>query len=226
MGDLIYSIAAWILPLMFALVLSSLVPALLAGMLGDGTAREMGRLSLNPLKHVDPLGTILVPLVLIIAQAPVLGWAKPIPINPNRLRNPRLDMILVALSRPATNLFLAALAAALLGLVIAGNGDVEMGALAYFVARNLYNFLAINLFLLVFNLLPIPPFPGYQIVEALWPAPPEHQEKVYRYSFAIVLLLVFVLPLLSPQLDILGRVIAPFVQAMMQLFLGSVGIST
>lgn len=225
MGDLIYSILTWILPLMLALVLSSLVPALIAGMLGDQTAREQGRLSLNPLKHVDPIGTVALPLVLIVLNAPVLGWTKPIPLNPNRLRNPRLDMIIVALARPGTNLFLAALAAAALGLVISNLAGTDPGALVYFVIRNLLNFLAINLFLMVFNLLPIPPFPGYQIVMALWPAPPEHQEKVIRYSLLIVILLVFVLPLLSPELDILGKVISPFVAAMMQLFLGSAGIA-
>src|SRR4029077_7191498 len=133
---------------------------LVARRLGDPTAEAKGRLSFNPVRHIDPLGTVLLPLLPAVSHAgAIFGWAKPVPVNYRRLRNPRRDMILVALAGPGMNLLLALVGAAILGVTVAVAGDVRTGAPA-FVAANALNFVLINIFLAVFNLLPVPPFDG------------------------------------------------------------------
>jgi Zn-dependent protease len=132
--------------------------------LGDPTAREQRRLTLNPIRHVDPVGTLLVPGALALAGAPVFGWAKPVPVDQRRLANPRFGMMAVAAAGPATNFALALAGAAGLGLI--GPAQVSAEAPA---ALALFYFILINLFIGLFNLLPIPPFDGSHIVEGMLP---------------------------------------------------------
>jgi Zn-dependent protease len=170
MSETIFQAAALIVPMIIAIVFHEVAHGWVARALGDPTAAEMNRLSLNPLRHVDPIGTIVLPGFLALIKAPVIGWAKPVPVNKYRLRNPRYGMMAVAAAGPATNFVLAALGAVLLGLLAQHRGGAPGGSdLAAFAAANLVYFLQVNIFLALFNLLPIPPFDGSHIVEGLLP---------------------------------------------------------
>ncbi|MEZ0242079.1 MAG: site-2 protease family protein [Sphingomonas sp.] len=219
MGDLIYQIASWLVPLVIAIVFHEVAHGLVANMLGDPTAAERGRLSFNPIKHVDPVGTVGLPLLLAVSGAPIFGWAKPVPVDFRRLRNPRLDMVLVALAGPGMNFFLATLA--VIGLKFAGFTPYAAIEDQGFLIANLFNFLLINLFLAVFNLIPLPPFDGGHVVEGALPrsALPQYQ-KIARYGFPIMIVLVVVLPMISPQLSIVRQIVAPIVTGILILFLG------
>src|SRR4051812_6250738 len=115
--NIVLRVATWLIPLIVAIVLHEISHGWAANAFGDPTARERGRLSLNPLRHVDPFGTVLLPLVLAVSGAPVFGWAKPVPVVAKRMRNPRLHMMIVALAGPGMNLFLALLGGIVLALV-------------------------------------------------------------------------------------------------------------
>ena len=224
---MLYEVSVALIPLVFAIVLHEIAHGWVANMLGDPTAAELGRLSPNPIRHVDPIGTVALPLVLLLAGAPVFGWAKPVPVEARRLRNPRLDMVLVALAGPLMNLFLATLAAIVLGLFFAGAADADVQGVSRFIADNLFNFLVINIFLAVFNLLPIPPFDGGHVVEGALPRPlAARYAELARYGFPVLVLLLLVLPMISPQLNIVGMAVTPIVQAIVGVFLGSVGFGS
>lgn len=161
--------AAILVPcLIIAIVFHEVAHGLAALALGDPTAREQRRLSLNPLRHIDPVGTLLVPGALALLGGPVFGWAKPVPINAQRLNNPRFGMMAVAAAGPGMNFLLALVAAVLLG-VVGGLGLGEGTAAAGIAATLLTTFILINIFLALFNLLPIPPFDGSHIVGGLLP---------------------------------------------------------
>jgi Zn-dependent protease len=165
MSDTVYQALALIVPLIFAIVFHEVAHGWVARALGDPTAQRMKRLTLNPLRHVDPIGTIVLPGLLALVKAPVFGWAKPVPVNKWMLRNPRYGMMAVAAAGPASNLILAGIAAIALGLLLRPYvGLQEPGGFAGFAALNLFNFISINIFLALFNLLPIPPFDGSHIV--------------------------------------------------------------
>src|SRR5882757_3535431 len=117
MTSWIYNVATWLVPLAIAIVFHEVSHGRVANWFGDTTAAERGRLSFNPLRHVDPFGTVLLPLLLALSNAPVFGWAKPVPVNRNRMRNPRWNMVVVALAGPAMNIALALLGGIALGLV-------------------------------------------------------------------------------------------------------------
>ena len=166
----LFQIATWLVPLIIAIVFHEVAHGLVARRLGDPTAEERGRLSLNPIRHVDPFGTIILPLILAISHAPIFGWAKPVPINYRRLRNPRRDMVLVALAGPSMNLLLAVLGAVVLAATLSFSSNPN-GLATALIAGNALNFVLINLFLALFNLLPIPPFDGGHVVQGLLPPP-------------------------------------------------------
>lgn len=209
MSDTLYQAAALIVPLVIAIVCHEVAHGWVARALGDPTAAELNRLSLNPLRHVDPVGTIVVPGVLALVKAPVIGWAKPVPVIKGRLRNPRFGMMAVAAAGPATNLVLAALGAVLLGLLVRLHGDQPSGFAAFAVA-NLVNFLLINIFLALFNMLPIPPFDGSHIVEGLLPpAAARRFERIRPFGLGLIVLLLVVLPSVAPGLGIIQHVVLP-----------------
>ena len=206
--NIVFRAATWIVPLVFAIVLHEISHGWVASAFGDPTARRLGRLSLNPIRHVDPIGTIALPLVLAVTGAPVFGWAKPVPVVARRLRNPRLHMMLVALAGPGMNLLLALLTALVLAVFV--STAPRQSVLALFVYLNLINFLVINIFLAVFNLLPIPPFDGGHVVEGLLPrAWARRWARLARFGFPILILLLLVVPLLFPAADIVERVVGP-----------------
>src|SRR5580765_5861140 len=121
-SNVVYQIAVWLVPLVIAIVFHEVAHGMVARRLGDPTAARKGRLTLNPIRHIDPFGTVILPLLLAVSHAPIFGWAKPVPINYRRLRNPRRDMVLVALAGPGMNLLLALIGAAILSATVAASG--------------------------------------------------------------------------------------------------------
>ncbi len=218
--NLPFQIATWLIPLVFAIVFHEISHGWVANAFGDPTARKLGRLSPNPIKHVDPIGTVAFPMVLAVAGAPIFGWAKPVPVIARHLRNPRLHMMLVALAGPGMNFLLALLAALALGLLGPAAADQSSFA-ALFLRANLQNFLLINIFLGVFNLLPIPPFDGGHVLEGLLPRRflPGYQ-RFARFGFLLVIFLLVILPMLAPQANVVERIVVPPVRAIVGLFAG------
>ncbi len=172
-----------------ALVLHEVAHGFAAYKLGDPTAKASGRLSLNPLKHIDPFGTVILPAMLMFMGWPVFGYAKPVPYNPRYFKDPRRDDVIVGLAGPAANLAMAAIAAAVAwgcsGLV-ANPAFANSELFAYFYVMFLPTFALINLYLMFFNLLPIPPLDGSSIFAILLPA--KYLPKYYQiqqYAFPI-----------------------------------------
>jgi Zn-dependent protease len=212
---LAYSIAVWLIPLVIAIVFHEVAHGWVARALGDQTAARLGRLTLNPIRHVDPVGTVGLPLVLAVAGAPIFGWAKPVPVVASNMRHPRRDMVLVALAGPGTNFMLALIAALSLGILFAGSGGAlpQAGA-GRFVADNFVNFLLINVFLGVFNLIPLPPFDGGHVVEGALPRGlVPAWNSLARFGFPILLILLVVVPMIAPQANVVARAVAPIVRA-------------
>ncbi|HEY6662657.1 MAG TPA: site-2 protease family protein [Sphingomicrobium sp.] len=224
-NNIVYRIAIWLVPLVIAIVFHEVAHGLVARRLGDPTAAERGRLSFNPIRHVDPFGTVILPLALAVSGAgAIFGWAKPGPVDYARLRNPRRDMILVALAGPGMNLLLATFGALLLAATVSLSGGAEDGV-AKLVALNALNFIYINIFLGIFNLLPVPPFDGGHVVEGLLPPPLAVQfRKIGRFSLLVFVALLLVLPMLSPKADVVGRVVAPIADGLARALLGLVGL--
>lgn len=214
MSDTGFQIAALIVPLVFAIVFHEVAHGYVAKLLGDTTAEERNRLSLNPLRHVDPVGTVILPGILALLKAPVFGWAKPVPVNKWRLRNPRTGMMLVAAAGPGTNLVMAGVGAVLLGLLMQPYAGLQQpGGLIAFIEAGLVYFLQINVFLALFNLLPIPPFDGSHIVEGLLPRDlAQSYAQLRQLGFTLVFILLIVLPSLFPGFDLIGRYVLPPVQ--------------
>lgn len=164
----IQTIAVWILPLVFAVTVHEVAHGYVADLLGDKTARILGRLTLNPVKHIDPIGTIILPAVLLLLNAGIiLGWAKPVPINPYNFRHYRRDSALVALAGPLANLSMALVWASIakISAILLNNGLFGIQAV-YLMGMAGIN---INIMLMVLNLLPIPPLDGSRIVASLLP---------------------------------------------------------
>jgi len=219
-GISLYTLSVWVLPLVIAITFHEAAHGFVAHRLGDNTAWQLGRVSFNPLKHIDPFGTVMLPGILLLSHAPFLfGYAKPVPVNFRNLSHPRIDMVWVALAGPVTNILLA-LAAALafhgLGLVPA-NG-------AQWVADNLQNALIINVILAVFNMLPIPPLDGGRVAVGLLPnvlaAPLARLEP---YGLLILIGVLLLLPMLGSQLglnlDVISTIVRTVTGYVIQLLL-------
>jgi len=222
--DLVFRIATWLIPLVVAIVLHEISHGWAANAFGDPTAKEQGRLSPNPIRHVDPVGTIGLPLLLAVTGLPVFGWARPVPVVAARMRNPRLHMMLVALAGPGMNLLLAFLAAVALAAVF-DSASQRVGDAPIFLIANLHNFLVLNLFLAVFNMLPVPPFDGGHVVEGLLPrAMVGGWRRLGRYAFPILIVLLLVLPMISPSLSVVSWLVVPPVEALLRAIVAITGL--
>lgn len=217
--------------LVIAIVFHEVAHGYAAKLLGDTTASERGRLTLNPFRHVDLIGTLLVPGALALLGGPVFGWAKPVPVNKWRLNNPRFGMMAVAAAGPGSNFVLAAMGAVLLGLAmpsgIGMGGDVDSGAAllvnrlgeTQWIATGLFYFILINIFLGLFNLLPIPPFDGSHIVGGLLPARLRAGwERLQGVGMALLLVLIAASWVFGTRW--LSDILMPPVSVAMGLYLG------
>lgn len=206
----IQTLLIYIIPLTFAITVHEFAHGWVANQCGDATARMLGRLTLNPIKHIDPMGTILVPIVLYFTGSPFLfGWAKPVPINFNALKYPKRDMILVALAGPASNFIMALLwsFAIIIALSLESQLLIEMAKFG----------VVINLVLGVFNLLPLPPLDGSRIVSALLPNNlAYYYNKLETYGLYIVLALLF--------FGIFQKVILPVVRILQVSIFSAIGL--
>ena len=171
----------------FSLTVHVAAHAWSASRLGDDTAKRLGRVSLNPVVHTDPIGTLLLPLIAMVSNAPIIGWAKPTPVNVRNLRQPRRDHILVTAAGPASNLLIATAASMALRVLPGGGSSAELDLITP-LTMIATQALLLNVLLAVFNMLPIPPLDGGQILMALLPARVAmHLRFLYEYGFLILM---------------------------------------
>lgn len=202
-NTIIYNIAVWSLPVLFAITLHEVAHGWVANKLGDNTAKMLGRLTPNPFKHIDPIGTIVVPIAMVLLQTGfVFGWAKPVPVNMRNLRSPRKDMAIVAIAGPVSNLIMAVFWVFIfkLGAAVITDPNISKGVMAMGQAGIL-----INLILFIFNLLPIPPLDGSRVLSGFVPASVSAMmDKIEPYGLFIVVGLLYlgvINSILSPVLD-------------------------
>lgn len=192
-------LSVWLVPIVTAITLHEAAHAWMAERLGDDTARRLGRVSFNPLRHVDPLGTLVVPGLLLLLKAPFLfGWAKPVPVAFHRLNHPKRDMVWVALAGPGINLLLALVAGLLMHV------SVRLpGVAALWLTENLRNAILANVVLAAFNMLPLLPLDGGRVLTGLLPMPlARRYARTERYGMLVLLVILFGLPLLARELGV------------------------
>lgn len=219
-AEYVQQISIWAIPILAAIVFHEVAHGWVAFRLGDPTAARMGRLTLNPISHIDLFGTVILPLLLVIAHAPFLfGYAKPVPVNFQNLRNPKRHMIWVALAGPATNIILALVSYLLLKILVSLDLPRD-GSLASIVVIPLIYMLhasaSINIVLAVFNTFPIPPLDGGRVLVGLLPEPYSTTvARVEPYGFLIIVVL-----LMSHLLDAVLSPLVHFVHLFLRLMVG------
>lgn len=202
-------IILWVVPLLFAITVHETAHGWVASKLGDPTAKLLGRLTLNPLKHIDPIGTIIVPAILFSLGGFIFGWAKPVPITWQNLKNPRRDMALVAAAGPLANLLMAFLWVAIAKVAM----GFDNGPIIYMAQVGI----SINLVLMLLNLIPIPPLDGSRVVASFLSPKMAYQfNKLEVYGFLILVVLL--------ASGILGRILGPLLQSLLSVFFRFFGL--
>lgn len=213
--SLVQKVVMWSLPVLFAITVHEAAHGWAARKLGDPTAYMMGRLTLNPIKHIDPIGTVVVPLVLLVLGGFVFGWAKPVPVAWKNLRNPKRDMAIVALAGPMSNLLMA-----FLWGVVWKIGLLLYGAFPFAAEPMIYMGFAgvtINIILMVLNLLPLPPLDGGRVMTGILP-----DALAYRFAKLEPYGLFILIGLLA--IGWLGLIIGPFIELGQSFILNILGI--
>ncbi|MBR0895760.1 MULTISPECIES: site-2 protease family protein [Bradyrhizobium] len=204
----LYDVSVWVLPLVIAITFHEAAHGFVAHRLGDDTAWKLGRVSFNPLKHIDPFGTLILPAMLLFAHSPFLfGYAKPVPVNFRKLNHPKLDMVWVALAGPVTNIILATAAALAFHALPLVPADA-----AKWTADNLKNAFLINIVLAIFNMMPIPPLDGGRVAVGLLPRPLAIPlARLEPYGMLILIGLLILLPVIGRQvglnLDVISTIL-------------------
>jgi Zn-dependent protease len=219
LSHVVQQFSVWILPLVLAITLHEAAHGFVALRFGDDTALRMGRISANPLRHIDPFGTIILPGLLLLSGAPMLfGWAKPVPVNFNHLRPPRLGMAVVGAAGPATNLVLAFISALLLyGVPLLPQAGQQ------WAGANLQNSVLINLILAVFNMIPLPPLDGGRVAVGLLPwRYAMALQRTERYTLVFLMLAMFVLPFLG--INLFGWIVGVPVEYLLELVSRATGV--
>lgn len=214
--NLIQQIIIWAIPLVFAITVHEAAHGYVANYFGDPTAKMLGRLSLNPKKHIDPIGTVVVPLFLLVLGGFVFGWARPVPVTERNLRHPKRDMAIVAAAGPAANLTMAIMWAMIGKLAFALYNTTHAGFMFALVAMGSAG-ITVNLVLFFLNLLPIPPLDGSKVVSAFLTGPASYRYNLLApYGFMILILLLAT--------GILGDILTPLVGGVRAFVDGLVGI--
>lgn len=215
LNNTIYTITTWVLPLLISLILHEVAHGYAASKLGDKMAEREGRLTLNPFDHIDWVGTVAVPLFLLVIQAPMLfGWAKPVPVNFSALKHPKRDIGLIAFAGPATNLLLAICFVLFARLVLPFLDPDSFTGI--WVAQNIYNGVLISSVLGIFNLFPVLPLDGGRVLASLLPKKlSEKYQETEKYGFMILLFLLFVLPFFG--INVIDWFIGTFFPLFMQI---------